>query len=30
MTEGITAKAEITVNAPKKKAWQALTTPELV
>jgi uncharacterized protein YndB with AHSA1/START domain len=30
MSKGIIARAEITINVPPSKVWQALTDPELV
>jgi uncharacterized protein YndB with AHSA1/START domain len=30
MTKGLVAKAEIVINAPAKKVWEALVTPEII
>ncbi len=30
MTKGLTAKAEIVINAPTSKVWEALVTPEII
>ena len=30
MEKGFTAKAEITINAPASKVWEALTSPQMI